>query len=193
MIRGDYLYGRGSFDDKGGIAVFATAAMRLARAHVPLKRDIVLVFEADEEGGDYGIEWLAENHWDKLDAAYSLNEGGIISTDARGPPETRRRDGARQDLASPWRCATRGVSIALFAAAAAERDRPARARAARISRHRSTPQLSPLTRRYFRALARASRRRRRPPTCGASRARTAAARSSGSAQPRRSAAARTAR
>ena len=30
------LYGRGSFDDKGGIAVFATAAMRLARAHVPL-------------------------------------------------------------------------------------------------------------------------------------------------------------
>ena len=36
----------------------------------------MLVFEADEEGGDHGIEWLAENHWDKLDAAYSLNEGG---------------------------------------------------------------------------------------------------------------------
>src|SRR3954454_7587132 len=80
VISGDYLYGRGSFDDKGGIAVFATAAMRLARAHVPLRRDIVLVFEADEEGGDFGIEWLADNHWDKLDAAYSLNEGGIMST-----------------------------------------------------------------------------------------------------------------
>ena len=61
VIRGGYLYGRGSFDDKGGIAVFAAAAMRLARARVPLKRDIVLVFEADEEGGDYGIEWLAEH------------------------------------------------------------------------------------------------------------------------------------
>jgi len=85
-IRGDFLYGRGAFDDKGGIAVFAAAAMRLARARVPLKRDIVLVFEADEEGGDYGIDWLAENHWDKLDAAYSLNEGGIISTE-RGKPE----------------------------------------------------------------------------------------------------------
>jgi acetylornithine deacetylase/succinyl-diaminopimelate desuccinylase-like protein len=81
VIRDGYLYGRGSFDDKGGIAVFAAAAMRLARERVPLTRDIVLVFEADEEGGDYGIEWLAENHWDKLDAAYSLNEGGIISTD----------------------------------------------------------------------------------------------------------------
>jgi acetylornithine deacetylase/succinyl-diaminopimelate desuccinylase-like protein len=44
----------------------------------------VLVFEADEEGGDYGVEWLAENHWDQLDAAFSLNEGGIMSTDARG-------------------------------------------------------------------------------------------------------------
>ena len=83
-IRGGYLYGRGSFDDKGGIAVFAAAAMRLAQPKVPLRRDIVLVFEADEEGGDYGIEWLAENHWDQLDAAFSLNEGGIISTDARG-------------------------------------------------------------------------------------------------------------
>jgi len=80
VISGDYLYGRGSFDDKGGIAVFATAAMRLARAHVPLTRDIVLVFEADEEGGDFGIEWLAEHYWDKLDAAYSINEGGIMST-----------------------------------------------------------------------------------------------------------------
>lgn len=56
---------------------------------------IVLVFEADEEGGDYGIEWLAENQWDKLDAAYSINEpptpstrneGGIISTDSSGRP-----------------------------------------------------------------------------------------------------------
>src|SRR3954447_11838182 len=80
VVKGDYLYGRGSFDDKGGIAVFASAAMRLARARAALSRDIVLVFEADEEGGDYGIEWLAEHYWDKLDAAYSINEGGIIST-----------------------------------------------------------------------------------------------------------------
>src|SRR3954452_19546356 len=72
VISGDYLYGRGSFDDKGGIAVFATAAMRLGRRPVPLTRYIVLVFEADEEGGDYGIDWLAEHQWNKLDAAYSL-------------------------------------------------------------------------------------------------------------------------
>src|SRR4051794_41174601 len=84
VVKGDYLYGRGSFDDKGGIAVFASAAMRLAPARAALSRDIVLVFEADEEGGDYGIEWLAEHYWDKLDAAYSINEGGIMSTDDDG-------------------------------------------------------------------------------------------------------------
>jgi hypothetical protein len=34
-IRGGYLYGRGSFDDKGGIAVFAAAAIRLAQTKMP--------------------------------------------------------------------------------------------------------------------------------------------------------------
>ena len=119
-ISGDFLYGRGSFDDKGGIAVFAAAAMRLARAQVPLTRDIVLVFEADEEGGDYGIDWLAENHWDKLDAAYSLNEGGIISTEG-GEPEPGGGHRARQDLASRSR----------FRRAACPRTPPDRSRRAR--------------------------------------------------------------
>ena len=138
VIRGGYLYGRGSFDDKGGIAVFAAAAMRLAQARVPLKRDIVLVFEADEEGGDYGIEWLAEHHWDKLDAAYSLNEGGIMSTDARG----RVRLAAvtvRDKISFSVVLRTRGVSShssrPQYPSAI---DRLARA-LARVGRHRSAP------------------------------------------------------
>jgi acetylornithine deacetylase/succinyl-diaminopimelate desuccinylase-like protein len=155
-ISGDYLYGRGSFDDKGGIAVFATAAMRLARAHVPLTRDIVLVFEADEEGGDYGIDWLAENHWDKLDAAYSLNEGGIISTDASGRPLLAAPT-VRDKISLSVKLHTRGVSThSSRPQPPSAIDRLARA-LARISHHRSRPALSGLTRRYFRALARASR------------------------------------
>jgi acetylornithine deacetylase/succinyl-diaminopimelate desuccinylase-like protein len=158
VISGGYLYGRGSFDDKGGIAVFATAAMRLARAHVPLKRDIVLVFEADEEGGDYGIEWLADNHWDKLDAAYSLNEGGIISTDASGRPRLAAPT-VRDKISLSVKLRTRGVSThSSRPQPPSAIDRLARAMT-RISRHRSKPALSRLTRRYFRALARASRGR----------------------------------
>jgi acetylornithine deacetylase/succinyl-diaminopimelate desuccinylase-like protein len=155
VIRGDYLYGRGSFDDKGGIAVFAAAAMRLAREHVPLTRDIVLVFEGDEEGGDYGIEWLAENHWDKLDAAFSLNEGGIISTDPGGRPEVAAVT-VRDKISFSVVLQTRGTSThSSRPSPPSAIDRLARA-LARISRHRSRPHLSPLTRRYFRALARAS-------------------------------------
>lgn len=155
VIRGDYLYGRGSFDDKGGIAVFAAAAMRLARAHVPLTRDVVLVFEGDEEGGDFGIEWLAENHWDKLDAAYSLNEGGTMSTDDAGHVRLAAVT-VRDKISLSVVLRTRGVSThSSRPQPPSAIDRLARA-LSRISRHRSKPKLSGLTRRYFRALANAS-------------------------------------
>jgi acetylornithine deacetylase/succinyl-diaminopimelate desuccinylase-like protein len=154
VIKGDYLYGRGSFDDKGGIAVFAAAAMRLARAQVPLTRDIVLVFEADEEGGDHGIDWLAENHWDKLDAAYSLNEGGIMSTGDDGQVNLAAVT-VRDKISFSVVLRTRGVSShSSRPQPPSAIDRLARA-LSRISRHRSKPQLSGLTRTYFRALAKA--------------------------------------
>src|SRR4051794_15672648 len=152
-ISGDFLYGRGSFDDKGGIAVFAAAAMRLARAYVPLTRDIVLVFEADEEGGDFGIDWLAENHWDKLDAAYSINEGGIISTEG-GQPQLAAVT-VRDKISFSVVLQTRGVSThSSRPQPPSAIDRLARA-LARISRYRSKPTLSPLTRSYLRTLANA--------------------------------------
>ena len=154
-ISGDYLYGRGSFDDKGGIAVFAAAAMRLAREHVPLTRDIVLLFEGDEEGGDFGIDWLAEHHWDKLDAAYSLNEGGIMSTDAAGEVNLAAVT-LRDKISLSVKLQTRGVSThSSRPQAPSAIDRLARAMN-RIRRHRSKPKLSGLTRTYFRGLAKAS-------------------------------------
>jgi len=79
LLRDGYVYGRGALDFKGGLAVFARAAMQLAEQHVPLKRDVILLVEADEEsGGPYGTEWLAEKHWDLMQCAFALNEGGWI-------------------------------------------------------------------------------------------------------------------
>ena len=154
VIRNGYLFGRGSFDDKGGIAVFATAASRLARARVPLKRDIVLVFEGDEEGGDYGIDWLAENHWAKLDAAYSLNEGGILSTNPAGRVNLAAVT-VRDKISFSVMLRTRGVSShSSRPQVPSAIDRLARA-LARLSHHRGKARLSPLTRGYFRAAARA--------------------------------------
>ncbi len=80
-IREGYVYGRGAIDFKGGLAVFAEAVIRLARNHVPLHRDVILLSEADEEGGRYSTTWLAETHWNLIRCQFALNEGGWIIKD----------------------------------------------------------------------------------------------------------------
>src|SRR5579862_5526959 len=78
VIKDGYVYGRGAIDFKGGVAVFAEAVMRLARNKVPLKRDVIFMVEADEEGMPLNTSWLAQSHWDKMDCEFALNEGGWI-------------------------------------------------------------------------------------------------------------------
>ena len=79
-----YVYGRGALDNKGSLAVFTEALIRLAKNKVPLDRDIILLSEADEESGKYNTEWLAEHYFDKIDCAASLNEGGWIMENPSG-------------------------------------------------------------------------------------------------------------
>lgn len=78
LVKDGYLYGRGAIDFKGGVAVFAEAVMNLAKNKVPLKRDVIFLVEADEEGAQYNTSWLAEKHWDEMDCEFALNEGGWI-------------------------------------------------------------------------------------------------------------------
>lgn len=83
VVRDGYIVGRGAIDVKGGLAVFAQAVLEIARSKVELDRDIILLSEADEEGGPYNTGWLAERHWDKIDCEFSLNEGGWIVKDEK--------------------------------------------------------------------------------------------------------------
>ncbi len=78
LIKDGYVWGRGAIDFKGGIAVFAEAVMRLARNKVPLKRDVIFMIEADEEGMPMNTSWLAQTHFDRMDCEFALNEGGWI-------------------------------------------------------------------------------------------------------------------
>jgi acetylornithine deacetylase/succinyl-diaminopimelate desuccinylase-like protein len=83
-IRDGYVFGRGAIDFKGGLAVFTQAVILLARNRVPLHRDVILMSEADEEGGRYNTTWMAESHWDKMDCEFALNEGGWVIKDGTG-------------------------------------------------------------------------------------------------------------
>jgi acetylornithine deacetylase/succinyl-diaminopimelate desuccinylase-like protein len=77
VIKEGYLYGRGASDDKGMVAANAEVFLQLARLKVPLDRDVIFLAEAGEEGTtQFGIDFLVEKHWEKIECEYALNEGG---------------------------------------------------------------------------------------------------------------------
>ena len=78
-IKDGYLYGRGASDDKGRLAALLQTFIMVHRQHIPLDRDLIFLAEAGEEGStNVGADFLAAEHWDKIDAEFALNEGGWI-------------------------------------------------------------------------------------------------------------------
>ncbi len=83
--RDGYVWGRGALDMKGQAIVGAMTMIALKRRGVPLKRDLILLANADEETGSTGAEWFAREKADLIrDAEYLLNEGGSNQLGADG-------------------------------------------------------------------------------------------------------------
>lgn len=79
------LWGRGALDMKG-LGVLELQVFRLlARTHVPLTRDVLLLAVADEEVGEGGMRLLTQTLWSELDCGEVLNEGGIGVRDVVAP------------------------------------------------------------------------------------------------------------
>lgn len=155
VIKDGYVIGRGAIDFKGGIAVFVRAAMMLAERKVPLDRDVIVLVEADEEGGQYNTSWLARTHWEKLDCEFALNEGGWIIARDDGKVRYVSISTADKSAAALTVTAT-GTSThssmplpnnAIFALSRAM---------ARIAEYRTPVTLIPSTRQFFAALGRTS-------------------------------------
>jgi acetylornithine deacetylase/succinyl-diaminopimelate desuccinylase-like protein len=73
----DQVLGRGAIDDKGLGVMQMLAFCSLRDRGVTLKRDVLLLAVSDEEaGGDFGAEWMVENHWPDIECEYLWDEGG---------------------------------------------------------------------------------------------------------------------
>jgi acetylornithine deacetylase/succinyl-diaminopimelate desuccinylase-like protein len=71
-----WFYGRGTGDDKAMAAIFAANLIRARQGGWLPSRDVILALTADEEGGpDDGVQWLVNNHRQRIDAAVAINEG----------------------------------------------------------------------------------------------------------------------
>lgn len=78
VIEDGVLWGRGALDDKGLAVMGLVTLLLFKRLGLPSSRDLVFLCTADEEAGSaWGIEYLAREHPDALDAEYALNEGAF--------------------------------------------------------------------------------------------------------------------
>ena len=72
-----FFLGRGTSDDKAMASIFVANLLGMKAEGVVPDRDIILMLNADEEGGDSnGARWIATQHKDLIDAEYAINEGG---------------------------------------------------------------------------------------------------------------------
>jgi acetylornithine deacetylase/succinyl-diaminopimelate desuccinylase-like protein len=74
---GGFIYGRGTIDDKDNLTASLMTIIMLKRMNVPLDRDVIFLSEAGEEGATrLGIQFMADSHFEDIDAEYCLAEGG---------------------------------------------------------------------------------------------------------------------
>ena len=79
-IKDGYIWGRGTLDMKGFLAMYLQVFILARRMGLPLKRDLILAAIADEENGfTHGSRFLVENHRELVEAEYGITEGGAMT------------------------------------------------------------------------------------------------------------------
>src|SRR3954447_4415381 len=77
---GGYVYARGTVDDKDNLTAGLMTMVMLKRMKVPLDRDVIFLAESGEEGNsNFGIQFMAAQHFDQIDAEYCFAEGGGVT------------------------------------------------------------------------------------------------------------------
>ena len=74
-----YFYGRGTDDNKAGIAMLIATFVRLKEEGFEPDRDLIIMLTADEETTGAATRWLLKEHRELVDAEFALNtDGGPI-------------------------------------------------------------------------------------------------------------------
>jgi acetylornithine deacetylase/succinyl-diaminopimelate desuccinylase-like protein len=76
-----WVWGRGALDMKGGVAMIVDAFLHAARGEIRPRGDVILAILSDEEnGGDFGARFLAQDHADLFEGVrHALGEFGGAS------------------------------------------------------------------------------------------------------------------
>lgn len=102
----DHIFARGALDMKGMAMLELNALILLKRLQIPLTRDVMILFAADEEVGSMmGAEWMVAHHFSDLDPGVVINEGGEGSLDVLtkdGRPIYAVQVGEKQVLWMKW-------------------------------------------------------------------------------------------
>ncbi|WP_332262451.1 M20/M25/M40 family metallo-hydrolase [Paenibacillus sp. GSMTC-2017] len=85
-IHDGYVWGRGSLDMKGGVAMMLSAFLRAYTERADLQGDVILAIVSDEEaGGDYGASFLVDNFPHFFEGVqYAIGEFGGFSFQVSG-------------------------------------------------------------------------------------------------------------
>ncbi len=77
VMKDGYVWGRGSNDDKDKLATNLMVMLLLKRSGAQLDRDVIFLAESGEEGeSQFGAMFMADKHFDEIDAEFALTEAG---------------------------------------------------------------------------------------------------------------------
>jgi len=80
-----YVWGRGTIDNKAHGIMALMTMIALKRQGVRLHRGVEMMVNPDEEaGGEWGAHWMLNNHFESIDPAFAVNEGGGGDADPLG-------------------------------------------------------------------------------------------------------------
>jgi acetylornithine deacetylase/succinyl-diaminopimelate desuccinylase-like protein len=83
-----YFYGRGTLDNKAGVALLTSTFLRLRAQQFTPTRDLVIVFTGDEETKGDNAKTLLADHRELVDAEFALNSDagfGVLDEETGAP------------------------------------------------------------------------------------------------------------